>query len=83
MASILKKGIYGYEPLENFNHLITKASALGLILSLAVSLTAQAKVAVLDRVVAVVNDDIVLRSELNQRTTSIYAVFSNLEPTPL
>ena len=55
-----------------FNLLITKASKLGLMLSLLVSLSAQAKVAVLDRVVAVVNDDIVLQSELNQRTTSIY-----------
>ena len=55
-----------------FNLLITKASRLGLMLSLLVSLSAQAKVAVLDRVVAVVNDDIVLQSELNQRTTSIY-----------
>jgi len=68
-----------------FNHLITKASALGLILGLAVSLTAQAKVAVLDRVVAVVNDDIVLQSELNQRTTSIYRSIqqSGTQPPPL
>lgn len=68
-----------------FNHLITKASALGLILGLAVSLTAQAKVAVLDRVVAVVNDDIVLQSELNQRTTSMYRSIqqSGTQPPPL
>ena len=68
-----------------FNHLITKASALGLMLGLAVSLTAQAKVAVLDRVVAVVNDDIVLQSELNQRTTSIYRSIqqSGTQPPPL
>ena len=68
-----------------FNHPITKASALGLILGLAVSLTAQAKIDVLDRVVAVVNDDIVLQSELNQRTTSIYRNIqqSGTQPPPL
>ena len=59
-------------PWKIFNILISKATAISLAFSLAVSITAQAKVAVLDRVVAVVNDDIVLQSELNQRTASIY-----------
>ena len=55
-----------------FNLLITKTTVLSLVLGAIVFQSAQAKVAVLDRVVAVVNNDIVLQSELNQRTTSIY-----------
>ena len=43
---------------------------LGLIL--AVSAEAKVAVLVLDRVAAIVNDDIVLQSELNQRTAAIY-----------
>ena len=57
---------------EIINNSKTKISLLTPILCLALSLTSQANVAFLDRVVAVVNDDIVLQSELNQRTTSIY-----------
>jgi peptidyl-prolyl cis-trans isomerase SurA len=47
---------------------IYPSALLGLILAV----SAEAKVAVLDRVAAIVNDDIVLQSELNQRTAAIY-----------
>jgi peptidyl-prolyl cis-trans isomerase SurA len=45
---------------------------ISLVLGIQVSMPTQAKVAVLDRVAAIVNDDIVLQSELNQRTASIF-----------
>ena len=51
---------------------ISKRSALlglGIVL---VSLGATAQIAILDRVVAIVDDDVVLQSELDQRMTTIY-----------
>ena len=43
-----------------------------LFLGALLAVSVEAKVAVLDRVAAIVNDDIVLQSELNQRTAAIY-----------
>jgi peptidyl-prolyl cis-trans isomerase SurA len=57
---------------KNFNRSITNTAAICVALIALSSITAQAKVAVLDRVAAIVNDDIVLQSELDHRTASIY-----------
>lgn len=46
--------------------------SLSFVLCALISTSIEAKVALLDRVVAIVNDDIVLLSELNQRTASVY-----------
>jgi hypothetical protein len=45
---------------KNFNRSITNTAAICVALIALSSITAQAKVAVLDRVAAIVNDDIVL-----------------------
>lgn len=70
---------------KTFNLRATQATVLGLALSALSTLSAQANVAVLDRVAAVVNDDIVLQSELDQRTASIYRSIqqSGTKPPPL
>jgi len=47
--------------------------SLSLVLCALISTSIEAKVALLDRVVAIVNDDIVLLSELNQRTALVYS----------
>lgn len=47
--------------------------SLSFILCALISTSIEAKVALLDRVVAIVNDDIVLLSELNQRTALVYS----------
>jgi peptidyl-prolyl cis-trans isomerase SurA len=57
---------------KNFNLVLKRAIIVSLVLGIQVSMPTQAKVAVLDRVAAIVNDDIVLQSELNQRTASIF-----------
>jgi peptidyl-prolyl cis-trans isomerase SurA len=57
---------------KNFNLVLKRAIIISLVLGIQVSMPTQAKVAVLDRVAAIVNDDIVLQSELNQRTASIF-----------
>ena len=57
---------------KNFNLALKRAMIISLVLGIQVSMPTQAKVAVLDRVAAIVNDDIVLQSELNQRTASIF-----------
>jgi len=57
---------------KSFNSSQGRAVALSLVLTTLVSTTVAAKVAGLDRVVAIVNDDIVLQSELDQRTASVY-----------
>lgn len=56
---------------KNFKLVIRRTAAISLNLTVLASM-ANSKVAVLDQVVAVVNDDIVLQSELDQRTASIY-----------
>jgi len=56
---------------KNFNLALKRAIIISLVLGIQVSMPTQAKVAVLDRVAAIVNDDIVLQSELDQRTASI------------
>lgn len=43
-----------------------------LLLGMVLAISVEAKMVVLDRVAAIVNDDIVLQSELNQRTKAIY-----------
>jgi peptidyl-prolyl cis-trans isomerase SurA len=43
-----------------------------LLLGMVFAISVEAKMVVLDRVAAIVNDDIVLQSELNQRTKAIY-----------
>ena len=55
-----------------FNLAQRKSIYLSVLLGLILTVSAEAKVAVLDRVAAIVNDDIVLQSELNQRTAAIY-----------
>ena len=55
-----------------FNLAQRKTIYLSVLLGLILTVSAEAKVAVLDRVAAIVNDDIVLQSELNQRTAAIY-----------
>lgn len=67
-----------------FKLVIRRAAAISLTLSVLASM-AHSKVAVLDRVAAVVNDDIVLQSELDQRTASIYRSIqeSGTQPPPL
>jgi peptidyl-prolyl cis-trans isomerase SurA len=55
-----------------FNLAQRKTIYPSVLLGLMLSVSAEAKVAVLDRVAAIVNDDIVLQSELNQRTAAIY-----------
>lgn len=55
-----------------FNLAQRKTIYLSVLLGLILAVSAEAKVAVLDRVAAIVNDDIVLQSELNQRTAAIY-----------
>lgn len=57
---------------KNFNLALKRAMIISLVLGIQVSMPTQAKVAVLDRVAAIVNDDIVLQSELDQRTASIF-----------
>ena len=57
---------------KNFNLALKRAIIISLVLGIQVSIPTQAKVAVLDRVAAIVNDDIVLQSELDQRTASIF-----------
>lgn len=57
---------------KNFNLALKRAIIISLVLGIQVSMPTQAKVAVLDRVAAIVNDDIVLQSELDQRTASIF-----------
>lgn len=59
-----------------FNSAIKWPVILSLLLGPHVFMSTQAKVAILDRVVAIVNEDIVLQSELDQRTASI---FSNIQ----
>ena len=55
-----------------FNLAQRKTIYPSVLLGLILAVSAEAKVAVLDRVAAIVNDDIVLQSELNQRTAAIY-----------
>ncbi|MGB1333339.1 MAG: peptidylprolyl isomerase [Porticoccaceae bacterium] len=55
-----------------FNLAQRKTIYPSVLLGLMLAVSAEAKVAVLDRVAAIVNDDIVLQSELNQRTAAIY-----------
>lgn len=57
---------------KNFNLALKRAIIISLVLGIHISMPTQAKVAVLDRVAAIVNDDIVLQSELDQRTASIF-----------
>jgi len=56
-----------------FNPAQKSAFTLSFIVCALASTSIEAKVALLDRVVAIVNDDIVLQSELNQRTVSVYS----------
>ena len=69
---------------KNFKLVIRRTAAISLSLTVLASM-AHSKVAVLDRVAAVVNDDIVLQSELDQRTASIYRSIqeSGTQPPPL
>ena len=55
-----------------------------LLLGMVLAISAEAKTVVLDRVAAIVNDDIVLQSELNQRTKAIYLNIqeSGTQPPP-
>jgi len=55
-----------------FNLAQSKAVYPAVLLGVLLATSVEAKVAVLDRVAAIVNDDIVLQSELNQRTAAIY-----------
>jgi peptidyl-prolyl cis-trans isomerase SurA len=55
-----------------FNLAQSKAVYPAMLLGVLLATSVEAKVAVLDRVAAIVNDDIVLQSELNQRTAAIY-----------
>ena len=55
-----------------FNLAHSKAVYPTVLLGALIAVSVEAKVAVLDRVAAIVNDDIVLQSELNQRTAAIY-----------
>lgn len=55
-----------------FNLAQRKTIYPSVLLGLILAVSAEAKVAVLDRVAAIVNDGIVLQSELNQRTAAIY-----------
>jgi peptidyl-prolyl cis-trans isomerase SurA len=55
-----------------FNLAQSKAVYPAVLLGVLLAASVEAKVAVLDRVAAIVNDDIVLQSELNQRTAAIY-----------
>ena len=70
---------------KTFNLRATQATVLGLLLGALSTLSTQANVAVLDRVAAVVNDDIVLQSELDQRTASVYRSIlkSGTQPPPI
>ena len=52
-------------------------ATLSFVLCALISTSIKANVALLDRVVAIVNDDIVLLSELNQRTASVYSSIKN------
>ena len=52
-------------------------ATLSFVLCALISTSIKANVALLDRVVAIVNDDIVLLSELNQRTVSVYSSIKN------
>ena len=52
-------------------------ATLCFVLCALISTSIKANVALLDRVVAIVNDDIVLLSELNQRTASVYSSIKN------
>ena len=52
-------------------------ATLSFTLCALISTSIKADVALLDRVVAIVNDDIVLLSELNQRTASVYSSIKN------
>lgn len=69
---------------KNFKLVIRRTAAISLSLTVLASM-AHSKVALLDRVAAVVNDDIVLQSELDQRTASIYRSIqeSGTQPPPL
>lgn len=51
----------------NFLHLLPRLSALALFLAALVPQTLRAEPQLLDRIVAVVNDDVITRSELDQR----------------
>lgn len=59
-----------------------KSTLISLALSALIAVPLNAKVAVLDRVAAIVNDDIVLQSELDQRTGSIYRNIQNSGTQP-
>ncbi|MDG1693286.1 MAG: peptidylprolyl isomerase [Porticoccaceae bacterium] len=59
-----------------------KSTLISLALSALIAVPLNAKVAVLDRVAAIVNDDIVLQSELDQRTASIYRNIQNSGTQP-
>lgn len=52
-------------------------ATLSFVVCALISTSIKANVALLDRVVAIVNDDIVLLSELNQRTASVYSSIKN------
>ena len=65
-----------------FNMASKKSTLISLALSALIAVPLNAKVAVLDRVAAIVNDDIVLQSELDQRTASIYRNIQNSGTQP-
>lgn len=57
---------------KSFNISKTTAILVSMALTSLLSASAEPNIRLLDRVVAIVNDDIVLESELNQRTISVY-----------
>jgi peptidyl-prolyl cis-trans isomerase SurA len=60
-----------------FSYAQKSVATLSFVVCALISTTINANVALLDRVVAIVNDDIVLLSELNQRLASVYSSIRN------